>query len=154
MPNVSEKLQPDVSAADPPHSLSIIYPGVPDVALRKNRGSTVWQTRMVAAKAMREYCGALWHEAASAQLCRGVWPLWTSVPFPKYTVELVCHFWGKPLDYEGLASGMGPAIDAAIDAGLIRDDEPLKYCQGYSMRYEKAKSKDDARVEVRIREVA
>ena len=69
----------------------------------------------------------------------------------KAVVTVTQYHHGTPLDYEGLCSGMGPAIDAFVDMGVIKDDGP-KYLLDYRMRHVKVATKAERRVEVTMAE--
>ena len=122
------------------NSITIVVPGMPAVALRKNRGSTGPWDRRREAKEANEDALMLVREALQGK---------GQVQFLAATIDIVCYYWGKPLDYDGLASGMGPTIDAFVDLAVIPDDSP-KYILAYRMRAEKADSKDAARVAVTV----
>ena len=114
--------------ADQVQSLSIIV-AVPPRELRKNRGDTVWQQRAEAARQMRQNAALLWRDAVNRQHPGGndVDSSGLVLPWPRVTLEVTQHFRGRPLDFDGLLSGVGPAIDGAMDAGILMDDRPYKH---------------------------
>ena len=133
-------------------SITISIPGVPDVALRKNKADeTHWRYRQKATKTMRENAWALvvaqfqaseyWNERRYGH------PL-----FDKASILITQYYCGKPLDPSGLAAATAPAVDAFVDAGVIKDDQPDKYITDYRMHYVRVPHRDDARVEITITE--
>lgn len=124
-------------------SITISIPGVPDVALRKNRGNTVWQQRMSATKRMKE--SAYWRIYEACQGDR-------SWHFERFIVFVTQYYCGKPLDVEGLCSGCGPYLDAFKDYGIITDDEPVKYLEDWRPQWIQVQHRDQARVEITVTE--
>lgn len=108
------------------------------MALRKNRGSTGPYDRARAAKGMRAVCAALWREAALQT---------AGLPWERVEIQLIARIAGRRrLDADGLASGMGPAIDAAVDAGIIPDDRPWVNVLSYTILFRRAPSEAEVGV--------
>ena len=134
-------------------SITITIPGVPDQALRKNRGDrSHWRYRQKAAKEMREECYDLitltdQYQALLASHKTGEY--WEA-PFEKATITITQFYSGKPLDHSGLCSGTAPAVDSFVDAGVIEDDAP-KFIVDFIMRYVHV-ARADARVEITVEE--
>ena len=120
--------------------VSITWAGVPAVSTRKNRGNTTHWTRREDVQAMRE--------GVRGQLLN-MRPL---PHFKKARIHVCQAYCGQPLDFEGLASGMGPAVDAFVDAGVIDDDEPVKFVVDYTMSHERVDHMVDRFVSVTVTE--
>lgn len=126
-------------------SITITLEGVPDIALRKNRGSTGHWDRQKAAKAMRETSYILVLEQIADE--------WPGGPhFAKASILITQHYCGKPLDHPGLASATSPAVDAFVDANVIEDDQPVKFITDYHLAYVREKHKSERRVTVTLEE--
>jgi hypothetical protein len=137
-------------------SITIELSGVPAVALRKNKASqTHWRYRQREAKAMREMAYMLILNDAGLQRLplNGILPLNGQALFAKASIHITQHYCGKPLDHESLASGVSPAIDAYIDAGVIEDDAPVKYITDYRLAYHRERHKSRRKVVIEVREV-
>jgi len=75
-----------------------------------------------------------------------------TMPFPKARIDYDIHYWGKPIDYDNFLIGMKYAQDTLVDFGIIPDDSP-NYLVGVGMVAQKAESKDDVRVVLKITEL-
>ena len=122
-------------------SITIEIEGVPHLATRKNKGSTNRWDRSKAVRGAREHAWALWREQELPP-----------EPFPKASISITQYYCGRPLDFDGLASGAAPYVDGAIDAGLIEDDEPNKNIVSYSLSHVRVPHLDERRVTVTITE--
>tara|TARA_R100000306_G_scaffold54049_1_gene51070 strand:+ start:343 stop:738 length:396 start_codon:yes stop_codon:yes gene_type:complete len=120
-------------------SVSIIVEGVPDPAIRKNRQSTTHWDRYRAVKAAKDVAYLLWREQ----------PL-PETPFEKARISVVQWFCGRGIDAEGLASGVSPAVDSAVDIGIIPSDDPHKVIQGFELSYKRVPHKDQRQYKVTI----
>jgi hypothetical protein len=121
-------------------SLTITLEGSPPLALRKNRGATGQWDRMREARYLRDSSIALWWEAMGS--ARPV--------FAKCVITITQYWCGKPLDYDGLASGVAPCVDALQDVGVIEDDQPGKNIVDYRLRYERVPHMADRRWTVTV----
>jgi hypothetical protein len=125
-------------------SYNIQWPGVPPESIRKNRGSTTQWDRQKDVKAMR---GAVLESLEESHGPAPSEPL-----FAKVRIHVHQKYCGQPLDYEGLASGMSPAVDAFVDYGVMADDEPVKYVVGYTMSHERVAHMNERFVTVTVKE--
>jgi len=73
-------------------------------------------------------------------------------PFKECALEIVSFWARKPMDYDGLACAVAPAIDGIVDAKIIEDDSP-KFIKSYQMYFVKVATMKEVRVEVCIRGV-
>ena len=126
-----------------PGSITIAYPGVPQMALRKNKGAVShWRYRQRETKAMRESSYFLILEALEGERPH----------YGQFSVDVTQHWCGKPLDAEALASGTGPMLDAFQDAGVIEDDSPNGYLADYRLHWKRVPHMEDRQVVMIVRE--
>ena len=71
---------------------------------------------------------------------------------PKYKhadVQILSRYSNLPLDYDGLAPAVAPAIDAFVTLGIIDDDNP-NIIRSYLMKFEKVSKRSQAETVVTL----
>ena len=123
------------------NSISIEFARVHPSLTKNGRRRNHWRTQRRATREMREDALFLILRELTGddnpQRLVGITdiPLWESASIH------VHHNWSNvPMDFDGLASSMAPAIDAFIDCGVIEDDSP-KFIVSYTMTSEKVSTR-------------
>ena len=110
-------------------TISIELPGIPGSLTKNGRRRSHWSTQQKATKQLLEDSIFLIRYALQEE---------PSKPGPWQRAKIHIHqkWSNNPLDYEGLASGAAPIVDAFTHVGIIEDDSP-RYIRSYTMSEEK-----------------
>jgi hypothetical protein len=108
-------------------SITIKLSGSLPSSLSKNgRRRSHWWTQKQDTQKMLDNCTMLIREATGNNLPK----------YDKADIEILSRYSNLPLDYDGLAPAVAPAIDAFVTLGIIEDDNP-NIVLSYLMRFEK-----------------
>lgn len=119
------------------NSITISIDGVPPMSLRKNKGNkSHWWYRSQDTKQMREDAYMLILEALAGERPH----------YDQFSISIVQHWCGKPLDAEALSAGTGPMVDAFMDADIIEDDSPNGYLVDYSLNWKRVPKMTDRKI--------
>jgi len=72
-------------------------------------------------------------------------------PLSNPELFIQAYYGRNPMDYDGLACAVAPAVDGLVDAGILEDDSP-KVIEGYHLlKPIKVSKMSEQRVEVSVR---
>ena len=124
-------------------TVSIELEGMPPEVLRKNgRPGNRYEQMRVTGKE---------RDRAGEYVMASVTEMSTAPVFARGRVDVTAYWCGKPIDYDGLACGVGPWIDAFVDWDVLPDDSPL-YVTSYTINYERVAHRHEVRVVITVTE--
>jgi hypothetical protein len=110
-------------------TISIELPSIPSSLTKNGRRKSHWTTQQKDTRKLMSDAIFLIRYAIQEESP-------PSEPWTKAKIHIHQKWSNTPLDYDGLASGAAPIVDAFIHAGIIKDDSP-KYICSYTMSEEK-----------------
>ena len=110
-------------------TISIELSGVPGSLTKNGRRRSHWSTQQKDTKKLIEDSIFLIRYALQEESP-------DSVPWTQAKIHVHQKWSNIPLDWEGLASGAAPIVDAFTHVGIIEDDSP-RYIRSYTMSEEK-----------------
>jgi len=135
-------------------SISIEFHKVHPALSKNGRRRSHWRTQRAATEEMRETANVLILE--QLQLHQVLCPSWLpphcnkcGPMFPRATVTIHQDWSNNPLDHDGLAVSVAPALDAFIDRGIIKDDSP-RFIESYKLTSSKVPHQHMNRVQITI----
>ena len=75
-----------------------------------------------------------------------------TMPWQSADIHVHQRWSNNPLDYDGLASGVAPVVDAFTLCGVIEDDSP-RFIRSYTMSVEKVAKRAESAVVVTVTKV-
>jgi len=131
-------------------SISIELARVPGCLTKNGRRRSHWRTQRKATEEMRDDANFLIiKEMLLAELSPADYrdaPL-----FSRAKIDIHQDWSNNPLDYDGLASAVAPAIDAFIDKGIIKDDSP-RFIESYNLTSSKVPKQNMNRIQITVSE--
>ena len=131
-------------------SISIEFPRVHPSLTKNGRRRSHWRTQRKATEEMRDDANFLIiKEMMKAEISPRDYreaPL-----FSRAKIDIHQDWANNPLDYDGLASAVAPAIDAFIDKGIIQDDSP-RFIESYNLTSSKVPKQNMNRIQITVSE--
>ena len=123
-------------------TISIELPGVPGCLTKNGRRRSHWSVQQKATKQLIDDSIFLIRYALQEESPE-------SVPWTTAKIHVHQKWSNIPLDWEGLASGAAPIVDAFTHVGIIEDDSP-RYIRSYTMSEEKVAKQAERAIVVTV----
>jgi hypothetical protein len=123
-------------------TISIELPGIPSCLTKNGRRRSHWSVQQKATKQLIDDSIFLIRYALQEESPE-------SVPWTTAKIHVHQKWSNIPLDWEGLASGAAPIVDAFTHVGIIEDDSP-RYIRSYTMSEEKVAKQAERSIVVTV----
>ena len=124
-------------------SITVELPRVPKSLTKNGRRRSHWQIQRRETQEMLDDARIL----ILSELERD-----DTMPWQSADIHIHQKWSNNPLDYEGLASGVAPVVDAFTLCGVVEDDSP-RYIRSFTMTHQKVAKQTENAVVVTVTKV-